>query len=285
MVFKTIAIDHSAIPPGGERCYFSKTMVESQLRNPNACGKMGLSQHTPQERVMPGTSDKNSARYEPLQPRHLSHDLRGPLNAILGFTELLLDDIEGPLNDIQREDIAAMRKSALSLLELINTMVDLSKSDVKGLKLLSGPVEFKSLIADAAASPGLQNLAIELDLPDNLPSVEADRNRVKQMIRYPLQFVQTKKATRVVVKAYVSDNEVTMQLTAHDVALPETDLAELFEATAKIDDTGRSKLTAGGLFLPLVGKLAIAQNGRVVAYNTPGTGLTIELGLPVFKPE
>jgi K+-sensing histidine kinase KdpD len=233
---------------------------------------------------MSTTSETETTRYEPLQPRHLSHDLRGPLNSILGFAELLLDGIEGPLNDIQLEDIAAMRKSAQSLLELINVMVDLSKSEVSSLNYLLGPVDLKKLATDVAASADLHGFPVELDLPDSLPSAEADINRVTQMLRYPLLFAKTKKAAGVTVWAGATETEVNVRMTASNLILPESELAELFEATASIDESGRSKLTTGGLFMPLAARLATLQKGYMKAYNSPGAGLTVEFALPVFNP-
>jgi signal transduction histidine kinase len=89
---------------------------------------------------------------EPFEVYHLSHDLRGPLNSILGFTELLLEEIEGPLTDIQKEDILAINQSAQNLLHLINTMVDLSKFDAGRMEFNLGEVALDQVVNTVLAS-------------------------------------------------------------------------------------------------------------------------------------
>ena len=74
-----------------------------------------------------------------------SHHLRGPLNSILGFTELLLEGIEGPINEIQAEDLTAIQTSAKNLLQLINTVVDLSKLADDQLRITPEIVDLKAI--------------------------------------------------------------------------------------------------------------------------------------------
>src|SRR4030095_11379092 len=85
--------------------------------------------------------------HQPLQLYHLSHDLRGPLNSVLGFSELLLEGLEGPLNEVQIEDITAIRQSATTLLNLINVVVDLSRLEADRLVLTFKLVELEPVIA------------------------------------------------------------------------------------------------------------------------------------------
>jgi signal transduction histidine kinase len=223
-----------------------------------------------------------SMKYEPIQPRHLSHDLRGPLNSILGFTELLLDGIEGPLNEIQMEDIAAIRQSAKDLLELINQMVDFSKLEANQLRLRFGPEALDEIISQLVADSTVTNLKLTSEIPAEIPLVEVDRPRVEQLFNHLITFLQAHGASRIEIQILSESQAVITRVTAPGVSLTAPQQAELFEATAAVDSAGRSKLTTGGLSLPLAAKLAASQEGQLYAVSGSTTGLTFVLSLPVL---
>jgi K+-sensing histidine kinase KdpD len=231
---------------------------------------------------MTNVSKETTVRYEAIQPRHLSHDLRGPLNSILGFTELLLDGIEGPLNEIQMEDISAIRQSAKDLLDLINQLVDLSKLEANQLQLRLGPEAFDEIIAQLVTGLAPTNLRITSELPTKIPLVKVDRQRVEQLLSYLILFLQTQGATEIEIQVMAESRAVKSQITAPGVSLTPQQHNVLFEAKAAVDTTGRSKLTTGGLLLPLAAKLAASQDGQLYA-AAPTTGVTFALSLPVFE--
>jgi signal transduction histidine kinase len=232
---------------------------------------------------MTNVSKETTVRYEAIQPRHLSHDLRGPLNSILGFTELLLDGIEGPLNEIQMEDISAIRQSAKDLLDLINQLVDLSKLEANQLRLRLGPEAFDEIIAHLVTGFAATNLKITSELPTKLPLVKVDRQRVEQLLSYLILFLQTQGATEIEIQVVAESRAVKSQITAPEVSLTPQQHNDLLEAKAAVDTTGRSKLTTGGLLLPLAAKLAASQDGQLTAASEPTTGVTFALSLPVFE--
>ena len=78
----------------------------------------------------------------------MSHELRTPINAVLGYSTLLLEHIYGPLNDKQAEGIERTQKAARHLLELVNDVLDLSKIEAGKIDLRLQPVEFPALIED-----------------------------------------------------------------------------------------------------------------------------------------
>ena len=78
----------------------------------------------------------------------MSHELRTPINAVLGYSTLLLERIYGPLNEKQAEGIERTQKAARHLLELVNDVLDLSKIEAGKIELRLQPVEFPSLIED-----------------------------------------------------------------------------------------------------------------------------------------
>jgi len=226
--------------------------------------------------------------YQPLQTYHLSHDLRGPLNSMLGFTELLLEGIEGPLTDIQHEDITAIRQSAQTLLRLINTVVDLGKIEAGVLKLNVNPMSLKHAIEAKLRQItgfGSGEVAFSINLPDNLPSVLADHDHVDQIIGSLLEYLLTKKATNlIIISAQLVANQVEVTIAAPNITLTLEQLEQLFQLTVETDAVGHSKLTEGGLFLPLAHQLARQHRGRLSA-GSGQNGLWFQLLLPVYQTE
>jgi signal transduction histidine kinase len=226
----------------------------------------------------------------PLEVYHLSHDLRGPLNSILGFCELLLEEIEGPLNEIQHTDISAIYQSAQNLLHLVNTMVDLSKLEGNRLIFNFGAVALdkviQRIIDTGFGTIKPEQVEVVVSLPPAVPPVWADHDRVEQMIKSLLRvaFKLTKKGA-ITLGATQSDNqEVTLQVDIDEVKLAQAEIEALFELVVHIDSAGRSELGLGGLDLPLVRYLAEKQQGRVWAENGQENRMTLYLSLPQHEP-
>ncbi|MBE7550469.1 MAG: hypothetical protein HS126_05275 [Anaerolineales bacterium] len=224
---------------------------------------------------------------QPLEVYHLSHDLRGPLNSILGFAELLLEEIEGPLNETQQADISAIYQSAQNLLHLINTVVDLSKLEADRLTFdpkkidLNGIIEaaLPNLIAAEPGHPGLVN-----QIGPNLPPVWADRDRLTQMLKSLLKFAfKTTKKGPITLTASNEATEIILGLEIAQVSSALAEETDLFDLTVNVDPNGRTSLGRGGLELPLVRSLAEKQGGRVWA-ESHGDVLTIYTSLPAYEP-
>ncbi len=227
--------------------------------------------------------------FEPLQTYHLSHDLRGPLNSVLGFTELLLEGIEGPLSDLQMEDVSAIRQSAQKLLKLINTVVDLGKVDAGKMGLNLSPTNLgQTLNTLIATHPEIRASSVEcaLNLPEEFPAVWADGNRVAQIVDGLIVYVLPKKGVEKIEISISHDNiKAAINLTVSGLVLPPEKLDMLFDLSVEVDRTGRSKLTEGGLFAPLAYKLAQQQQGQIKAVPTGATETTFVLKLPLYRPE
>lgn len=222
---------------------------------------------------------------QPLQVYHLSHDLRGPLNSILGFAELLLEGIEGPLNENQTEDITAIYQSAHNLLLLINNLVDLSKLEAKRIDFDIEPVDLRQILQKVAnfdfgpAKPAQTQLV--LDLPDTPLSLAGDRVRLEQMLIILSRFAFKQKRNGLIkLSAGVTAETVTLYLSLGERVIPDSELASLFESVVYIDQAGRSELGRGGLELPVVRHLVENHQGRVWAENEAGVGTRLCIELP-----
>jgi len=225
---------------------------------------------------------------QPLKVHHLSHDLRGPLNSILGFAELLKEGIEGPINEIQAEDLAAIHQSARNLLHLIDAIVDLSKLENDGLILTFEPVQLTPIIEHLVASQNERSGSHQIDLvaslPESFPPLWADRYRVEQMALSLVRFASSlKQAGQININAYYDEKDVTIEIMVSDILLPPEQLEELFELIVKVNADGRSKLGIGGLDLPLAYQLAKKQAGQVWVESREEMGTTFYLRLPLHQ--
>lgn len=229
----------------------------------------------------------NSSR-QPLQLYHLSHDLRGPLNSVLGFAELLLEGLEGPLNEVQIEDITAMRQSATALLALINTVVDLSRLEADRLVLASKPVDLELAVArvldlgGASAKP----LQVELvaDIPETMPSLRGDPDRIEQMMLHLINFILKRKSGgQICVSAQHDQKMATIKVSVDEVITSPEEMGELFDLGVHLDSAGHSSLGKGGLTLPLAYGLAQKQQGKLWVENQESTGTSFYLQLPLHQ--
>ncbi len=229
------------------------------------------------------TVQQHSENEPPFEVYHLSHDLRGPLNSMLGFTELLLEEIEGPLTNIQKEDISAINQSAQNLLRLINNMVDVSKLDAGHLELALGEVELRAVMDEALASDFWVAQAADVDVTINLaadlPPVWADRPRLVQMFEELLAWARIKGTRQVEITAGETANGVDVQIELKAVIVPEQDMEDIFRLITRQDAAGRNHLGPGGLELPLVRRLAEKQRAAVWAAQT-GNGTSFHLVFP-----
>jgi signal transduction histidine kinase len=221
----------------------------------------------------------------PLEIHHLAHDLRGPLNSILGFSDLLLQGIEGPLNEIQTEDIAAIYQSAQKLLTLINTLVDLSKLQADRVSLEFAVVDVAELLATILAydfgTNKSSDLSLALQPAPGQVYLWADRERLAQIVLGVLRYIfSQKRSGEVRLTAENEGSSVRLRISAAGLFLPPGQLAQLFELGVAIDATGRSELGPGGLELPLVRALAERLGGQVGVESNPNQGIIFTLQFP-----
>jgi len=228
-----------------------------------------------------------NSSHQPVELYHLSHDLRGPLNSMLGFADLLIEGIEGPLNDIQIEDITAIRQSARNLLHLINTIVDLSKLDAGRIALSPVPVDLVNVIRETVDYElRINGVEFAVSFSNTLPPVLGDQTRLKQMILDLLTFsAKAQKEGTVNISATHNTDTVTVQIEANKATFSPEQIDSLFDLQVHTDSAGRSELGKGGVELPLVRGLAQQHDGQAWAKNSSGAGTTFYLKLPAAQTE
>jgi signal transduction histidine kinase len=213
----------------------------------------------------------------------MSHELRTPINAVIGYSTLMLDNIYGPLNAKQKEGLQRTLKAARHLLELVNDVLDLSKIEAGKIELSLQPVMFPALIEDLfvtvrpLADEYGSTLALAMDgEPFNIVS---DPRRVRQillnLLSNAIKFGEGK-PIRVLCKQ-CEDKGVEIEVVDEGVGIANEDITRIFEEFVQVSE---SKQPGTGLGLPISRRLAQLLDGSLTVCSTPGQGSAFRLTLP-----
>jgi len=217
---------------------------------------------------------------------NMSHELRTPLTGIIGFSNLLLKQIFGQLNEKQQQYISLIYSSGEHLLELINDLLDLSKIEagkedltLEMLSVEEVSQECLSLVQEKAQRRKLQ---LSLIIQREATTCTADKRRLKQilfnLINNAVKFTQAGS-----VKLEVSKNSdfVTFSVTDTGIGIAAEDLPNLFQPFQQLDSGLNRKYEGTGLGLALSRRLARLHGGDITVTSEIGHGSCFTLYLPV----
>ena len=213
----------------------------------------------------------------------MSHELRTPINAVIGYSTLMLDNIYGPLNAKQKEGLQRSLRAARHLLELVNDVLDLSKIEAGKIELSLQPVMFPALIEDLFVT--VRPLADEygssltLEMETEPFNVVSDPRRVRQillnLLSNAIKFGEGK-PIQVVCKRN-EDKGVQLEVVDQGVGIAKDDIARIFEEFVQVSE---SKQPGTGLGLPISRRLAQLLDGSLTVHSMPGQGSAFRLTLP-----
>jgi signal transduction histidine kinase len=217
----------------------------------------------------------------------VSHEVRTPLNSILGFTELMLEERLGPINNPRYKGyIEDIHQSGLYALSLLNDLLDISKIEAGKFELDFTSVDVLEVVEDCVHSlqpiAKRERIVLRTSLPPNLPAVLADRRRLKQILLNLLSnaIKFTNQGGQVIVGAKLSDDG-ELRLRVHDsgVGMTADEIKSAMQPFHQLDTAPR-KQTGTGLGLPLTKALVDAHRARLVLTSTPGTGTSADVIFP-----
>jgi PAS domain S-box-containing protein len=214
----------------------------------------------------------------------MSHELRTPINAIMGYTALLLDDIYGPLTPEQTKGIERANKAARHLLELVNDILDLSKIEAGKIELEVQSVAFPALVQElfVTVRPLADEHGSELALETEGPPVTlvTDPRRVRQILLNLLSNAIKfggGKPIRVVSRAR-DDGGVEVEVTDQGEGIDPEDHEKIFDEFVQLSQPNQHQGT--GLGLPISRRLAELLDGSLQVRSARGQGSTFLLRLP-----
>ncbi len=218
----------------------------------------------------------------------MSHELRTPLNTILGFSELLLEGLEGPINPGQREDLRIVRESGNHLLGLVNDILDLSALRAGQVKLEFADVDLVALgrmvLDEAEGQRRDKPVRLAASYPGERFVVRADarllRRVLQNVVGNALKFTQQGE-----VQLTVRDAGQWAELEVRDTGpgIPAEALSRIFEEYQQAGDA-RAQREGTGLGLAIARQFVELHRGRIEARSRIGQGSTFTVRIPVAGP-
>lgn len=215
----------------------------------------------------------------------LSHELRNPLNTIMGFTELLVNGTYGSLSNRQKKPMRNIEVGGQQLLSLINDILDLAKVKAGHLHLLETPLEagliVHSLANEVSAYAELRGLRV-VEVAGPAVNFKGDRRRVHQVLLNLLSNAIKFTPAGGTIEIAFSEDARGPRICVSDTGagLSPDELRLVFEEFGQVAAHQATNPEGAGLGLPLSRKLATLMGGTLLAESTVGVGSRFCLSLP-----
>ncbi len=215
-----------------------------------------------------------------------SHELRTPLNGIIGIAESLIDGAAGPMTDAQRHNLSLIVSSGRRLTNLVSDILDFSKLRHHELHLRTKPLDMKSVtdvvLMLSQTIIGNKELLLVNRIEAALPAVEADENRVQQILHNLVgNAVKFTDAGTVSVSAEVMGEYLAVTISDTGIGIPGESLDRIFRLFEQGDGSTAREYGGTGLGLAVTRNLVELHGGQIRAESEPGKGSRFTFTLPV----
>jgi signal transduction histidine kinase len=221
---------------------------------------------------------------------NMSHELRTPMNAILGFTEMILDEIYGEVPPDIQGPIRDVRTCGQQLLRLINDVLDLSKIEAGRMELSLTDYSVQEVVETARTS--LRSLAAEkgldftADVQPDVPLAYGDGKRITQcltnLVGNALKFT---KQGRVAISARLDGDGVVYSVSDTGIGIPADQLDHIFGEFRQVDASISREFGGTGLGLSITKTFVELHGGRIWVESEPGRGSTFHFAIPLRVAE
>ncbi|NUM43742.1 MAG: GAF domain-containing protein [Anaerolineales bacterium] len=225
---------------------------------------------------------------------NMSHELRTPLNSIIGFSRVILKGIDGPISELQEQDLTAIYNAGTHLLGLINDILDISRIEAGKMELSFEKIDMGNLITSVlSTAKGLvkeKPIRLESYIEPHLPLTKADPTRIRQVILNLLQnAAKFTDAGTIMVKATRQINaqghpEVLVSVTDSGVGISPEDQKKLFQPFSQVDASPTRKAGGTGLGLSITRNLIELHGGQIDVISDVDKGSTFFFTLPALAP-
>jgi len=214
-----------------------------------------------------------------------SHELRTPLTTLLGYSELLLT--RDLTEDQKKEFLGFINEESINLSGIVNDMLDVTrlesekdfrfeKKSIQPVNVLMKNIRFYS--------GGKANRRIITDIEKNLPLVNADEEKIGQVIKNLLDnAIKYSSHGDIMCKAFVRDNMVWISVQDRGIGISEQDIPRIFDKFFRVERDETAHIGGTGLGLSIAKYIVESHNGKIHAEGEIGKGTTISFGLPILE--
>jgi signal transduction histidine kinase len=220
----------------------------------------------------------------------MSHELRTPLTSVIGYSEMMLEGLGGPLTAEQREYLGIIMEKGENLLQLITSILDISKIEAGRVRLVLSEVDAGQIMRDAVATvlPLARKKGLRVGCePPAIPRIQADRDKLRQcLVNLCSNAVKfTPAGGNITVSAEPLDGErVAIRVADTGIGIADADIGKVFDVFYQVDGSSTREYGGAGLGLAIVKSFVEAHGGEVGVRSVPGTGSTFTMTLPVKSP-
>ncbi|HJH29225.1 MAG TPA: hypothetical protein C5S51_05970 [Methanosarcinaceae archaeon] len=222
---------------------------------------------------------------------NMTHELKTPLNSIIGFSELLHDDKAGTLNQKQSRYISNVLTSSKHLLEIVNDILDISKIESGTVELQYEKIPIYAIFNDISTtmSPlaSKKTITIESNIEPDLTTIMADQNKIKQilynLVNNAIKF--TPEDGHVTINVFRREDMLQVEVEDSGIGIPKVDIDKIFHPFVQLDGSTAREYEGTGLGLSIVKRFVELHNGKIWVESELGKGSTFTFTLPFNKDE
>jgi signal transduction histidine kinase len=216
----------------------------------------------------------------------MSHELRTPLTSVIGYSEMMLEGLGGPLTTEQKDYLQIIMEKGESLLQLITSILDVTKIEAGRIRLVMSEVEVGQLMKDAVSTvmPHARKKGLSLVCePGDLPRITCDREKVRQclinLVNNSVKF--TPQNGTITVGAEQQGDRMALYVKDTGIGISEDNQRRIFETFYQVDGSSTREYGGAGLGLAIVKSFVEAHGGEVRVASQPERGATFTLLLPM----
>jgi signal transduction histidine kinase len=216
---------------------------------------------------------------------NMSHELRTPLNSIIGYTKLILNKLEGDINEEQEKDLQAVYNNGKTLLELINGLLDLSKIEAGKTVLSCGVFNASDLIDEVTTTvePLIKEreLTLTCSIAPGIERIYADRAKTRQvLINIMGNAVKFTSNGGITLNLSENDDYFLFSVTDTGMGIKKEDLETIFDSFVQVGPSQIAGYAGTGLGLAVSKQFIEMQGGKIWAESDPGHGSTFFFTIP-----
>jgi signal transduction histidine kinase len=227
---------------------------------------------------------REAARAKECLLANVSHELKTPLNAVIGFSDVLASGLAGPLTEEQSKQVAMIQEAGRQLLDLVEELLEAQRLESSEAIIEAVPTDVASLARSTAEMlmqfASAKGLELRVEAPERLEAT-TDGRLVGQVLRNLVSnAIKFTNHGSVIVRVEDAGDRVRIVVEDTGIGIPEAALPRIFDAFVQVPGSRGEKPEGTGLGLAICKRIAEALGGTIVVESSPGAGSTFTVELP-----